>query len=197
MKEVLRRAEFQHRLAELSSKLASAQTEETDEQVGRALARIGIDYRLDIITLWWIFGEHGEMERRAGWRLEPPDDDRPSAPDRTNTAGIPWAIDLVLKGETVKIDDVDTMPDAVGVDRARWQWFGVRSVVGFPLRVQESIGGGFFFMSFEQRSWDEQIVQELRLISNTVAGACVRLWVSEEISCSERDLARNQNFSHS
>jgi len=92
----------------------------------------------------------------------------------------------------VKIDDVDDLPDEAGVDRARWQEFGVRSVLGFPLHVQESVGGAFFFLTFEQRSWDEETAQELRLIANSVSGACVRHWATEEILQSERDLNRSQ-----
>jgi len=193
-KEISRHADFQSRLAELSTELATAQADETDARVEQALGRIGVDYRLDVISLWWISGEHGEMERRAGWRIESPDDDRPSAPDHSNTARMPWTAGLVLKGETVKIDDVDTLPDEGGVDRARWQGFGIKSVLGFPLQVQESIGGVFFFTSFEQRSWDEETVQELRLVANTVSGACIRHWAAEEILRREQDLTRSQKI---
>jgi PAS domain S-box-containing protein len=191
LREIERRAEFQRRLADLSASLSTVPIEESEQRVEEELGRVGVQYELGGVEIWWLAGDEGAvMHRHAGWRVA--QDTCPVPSDHEPRTKVPWFANRVLRGETIQIDDVGDMPDEARTDQASMQKWGMLSVLGIPARIEEKMIGCCIFTSSEQRNWEKETVQELRLIADALTGACARIRATEELMRSEQDMLRSQ-----
>lgn len=190
-KEVVRQADFQQRLASLSANLLRAPIEKMEQCINEELVSVGEHYELGSIGIWWIPADNfAVVNRYAGWRAA--QESWPVQYGYDPRAYAPWFVGRLASDEIAKIDDVSDLSNEARVDQASFKSWGISSVLGIPTRVDNRIAGCCIFSSFEQRTWDDETVQELRLIADALISACALAKATDELVQSERDLARSQ-----
>lgn len=185
------RLAFETMLSDLSSRFVSIESAEVDREITDGLRRVCECLNLDLAALWQLAPEEPEepevprmthLHRPLGG---------PAVPDAFDAReSFPWGLNELLSGRTLCVPRLDTLPPEAAHDREVWAHFGVKSVVTFPLSTGgESIFGFVGFHAvWEERSWPDEIVQRLRLVSQIFANAVVRKRADAALRQSEERL---------
>jgi transcriptional regulator with GAF, ATPase, and Fis domain len=104
---------------------------------------------------------------------------------------IPWIVEKLCLGETVKLTAIsDDLPADAGVDRDYFNNEGLASALSLPLKVGQKIIGGCFFATFKkQQRWGAELVNELQYLTDILASALER-------SRASKTIARHLQFEH-
>lgn len=181
-----RQAEFQARLAEISSDLLDASTADTREIIADIQARIGVDYGLDRVWFSWYEGAFPAFGKPITWSRQG------TAVQLLKPASLPYAHRLNQQGKVLRIDKLDDLPAEARLDRAHYDERGIASLLVVPLNIGETIFGRAGFVRCQQRDWDDNTVNELQLLAHAITNAAVRQWSRVRIARREEDLARSQ-----
>jgi formate hydrogenlyase transcriptional activator len=175
------RLRFETMLADLSSRFVNLQPAALDDEIEDAQRRVCECLGLDMAVLWL-------------WSVENPDDLRlthlhrplggPPVPDTMDAQEyFPWCLQELKSGRTITLSSIDNAPPAAATDLEWWRYFGVKSVLCFPLAA----GGGpvFGVLNFdaqrEERTWPDEIVQRVGLVAQVFANALERKRSDEEL----------------
>jgi len=102
---------------------------------------------------------------------------------------LPWYIGTILEGNTVVIQDVSELPEDAVRERQWKAKTGVKSLMAFPLRVDDAIVGIIGFASLrEGRSWPPEILSRLRLVGEVFASVILRKRTEEALHRERRTL---------
>ena len=98
---------------------------------------------------------------------------------------LPWTTRTLRLGKSVRFDRTDKLPEAVALDRPRYERMGTRSRVSVPLRAAGAVLGVLSLDSVRsERSWSDELVERLSLLGEAFASALERKRV--ELSLAER-----------
>ena len=168
------RFRFESMLAELSSRFVNVEPAEVDREIEDAQRRVCECLGLDIAALWQLSpDEPGVLRMTHVYRRF---DEPPIPEDFDARVFNPWALGQVFLGKIVTLPNVEKAPAEATTDCETWQYFGIKSVFLFPLSTGgEKAFGALSFHSVEtERSWPDEIVQRLQLVSQIFANAVVR-----------------------
>ena len=169
--ELRRSADYQAMLAELSSRLIVAQPDDINAQVRDGLESVGARYGLDEIGVWWLAADKLSAQSFHHWNR----DENANRRSRMRSAELPWTTAQLLKGKTVVIDDLDSMPIEANTDRDVFRERGKQSILIIPLQVDKELEGLCVFSTRrESRKWSAGTIAELRLVAENLAGAIAR-----------------------
>ncbi|HAV65379.1 MAG TPA: hypothetical protein DCY13_23765 [Verrucomicrobiales bacterium] len=136
--------EYRARVQELASRIAAdfidAPSDEIDTQIDRALKQLGEFTGTDRCTLL-LFADDGKTMRIAHEHCAP---GIPSQKDRHQNillANYPWLQTLVDEPESVRIDDVNQLPEHFPAERKTLQNTGARSLIAMPLSFGRTFMG--------------------------------------------------------
>jgi len=188
--EISRNADYQAMLAELSSSLIIAQPDDINAQVSHGLETVGARYGLDAISVWWFAADKLSAQSFHRWNRR----ENVNRQSRMRCAELPWTTAQLLKGNTVVVDDLDSMPAEAHKDREVFWERGKLSVLIIPLQVDEELEGlCVFSMCRERRKWSAGTISELRLVAENLAGAIARSRAVVEI-CQLKEQLQQENL---
>ena len=186
-----RRAEFQELLATLSTELIQAQPSKVEKQINDGLTSIGTRFQLDAINFWWFSGDPENMRPAHNWVRAP--NSNPAA--GLQRAQIPWVVDELTANRAIVVNDIDNLPEAAAIDERIFRKRGVKSLLVFPLQVEERIEGvGTFSVLGEKRSWSDSTIAELRLVAESLAGAIARAHKMARIEHLKNELQQENHY---
>jgi PAS domain S-box-containing protein len=168
------RLRFESMLSDLSSGFVNIEPEKVDQQIESAQRRVCECLGLDLAALWQLAPEEAGVLRMT--HVYRPMGGPPIPDDFDARDYNPWTLGLVLSGGLVSLTSVDDAPAEASKDRETWAYFGLKSVFCFPLVTGgESVFGALSFHGMEEkRSWPDELVQRLRLVSQIFANALKR-----------------------
>ncbi len=183
---VARQAAFQARLADITSILLNAPAREYDAVLADVQARIGEDYGFDHIAFMWFEDELPGLKESINWL--------PGGrqPEPYSSKDLPFGHSRERRDQLRRIDNVDDMSDEEHADQATIRRLGLSSLLIVPMSSKDRFFGRAGFAYREQRDWDENTIEELRLITNAITGAAVRRWSLQQIEARQKDLERSQ-----
>jgi PAS domain S-box-containing protein len=103
--------------------------------------------------------------------------DGPAVPEDFDARQVnPWSLGKVLAGSAAILPSIDEAPPEAATDCETWRYFGIKSVFCFPLTAggERVFGAVSFHAVREHRSWSQEIVLRLQLVSQIFANALVR-----------------------
>ena len=174
LSELEDRLRFESMLADLSSRFVNLEPADVDREIEDAQRQVCECLGLDIAALWQLSPEESGVLMLSHVYLP---SDGPPIPENFDAREYnPWALEQVFSGEVVALFSVDEAPAEASTDRETWQYFDIKSVFLFPLSTGgEQIFGAVSFHSVrEERSWPDEIVQRLQLVSQVFANALLR-----------------------
>ena len=186
--ELEERLRFESMLSDLSSRFINLEPVDVDREIESAQRRVCECLGLDIAALWQLSPEEPGVLRMTHVYRKVED---PPIPDGFDAREFnPWALKQVFSGRTVVLPTVEQAPAEAARDRETWRYFGIRSVFLFPLSTggEEPFGALRFHSVEEERSWPDEIVQRLRLVTQIFANAVVRKRVDSSLRESEERL---------
>jgi transcriptional regulator with GAF, ATPase, and Fis domain len=153
---------------ELSSQFSQLTGEAIIASIPRELQRIGHTCGSDLCTLI----EFDLLGMVCAHHTRTPGGDRLSNPE-LDAEHMPWMFQCLGRGEPVTILRA-TVPIAGWRDRSHLQKLGLRSVLAIPAAVQGRVVCALVFAAFDDPSWDQPLVDRLRLIAGILASALQR-----------------------
>jgi PAS domain S-box-containing protein len=164
----------QARIARLAHSLLSLPAEELDqgirEQLAVAAEVAGVE-RTRLIVLNPLSGRVSaayEWGAGAGPGVE-------SRVEPDVLVRYPWARERIARGEVVQIPSVGALPSEAGDERQHIDSRGMRSVLVIPVRSGDAVVGGHVYASMcRERSWSEQEIANLRVVTEIFTSAMHR-----------------------
>jgi formate hydrogenlyase transcriptional activator len=184
------RLQFETLLSDLSAKFVSVAADELDQEIEDAQRRVCECLDLDLSSLWQGVAASPHLLTLTHFyrRIEgPPPPARMDARDH-----FPWCQQQVMVGKVFAVSSVENVPPEASRDQESWRHFGIKTSLGFPL----SAGGGPIFgvvsfndMKKEERTWSDELVKRLGLVTQIFANALARKRAEEALRESEARLA--------
>ncbi|MGH0035574.1 MAG: GAF domain-containing protein [Myxococcota bacterium] len=112
-----------------------------------------------------------------------------------HSRGRRWALEKVLRGETLRFEDVQQIPDEARSMREMLVERGVMSLLGLPVFFGDQLVGYIGFESIrEQRWWTDQEITLLRLVGELLASALQRRATEQALQESQVQLIQSQKM---
>ena len=155
--------ELNRRITDFAKRFVEVDFHRIDEEIHLALEDIGCICQVDS-TFIFQFSHHTErFSMTHEWCLDVQDRCLHLSQNLPRRK-FPWAISRLLKGETLVITDLETLPETATIDRIHWEEFGLRSFVCVPLRIQGRPLGWLGVSHFQDsRQWNPT---DLRLLQS-------------------------------
>jgi signal transduction histidine kinase len=174
------RLRFETLLSELSAGLIHVSTSDIDAALERGLRQVVEFLGADRGNLDE-FGDGGPAVRISC--ALPGIDPLPRIME--NVEEFPWTARRLQHGDIVQFARGDELPEEAAIDRASYERVGTRSHLSVPLRAGGPLLGTLSFDVVRgDRTWPDQLVERLRLLSTAFAGALERKRM--EVSLTER-----------
>jgi len=97
-------------------------------------------------------------------------------PARTDGRDLfPWALQTLMRGETLTLSTLAALPPEAARDRENIQRYGTKSVVAIPLFAEGAAFGALTFAAMRaEREWPEEVVKGFRMVAEVMANALAR-----------------------
>ncbi len=168
------RLRFEAMLADLSSRFVNFEPAAVDEAIVDAQRLVCECLDLDLAALWQVPSSGTRLFSMT--HLYRPMGG-PPIPEEFDAEEVnPWTLAQVLENRAVILPSIDEAPAEAATDCETWRYFGLRSVFCFPLFAGggSAMGAVSFHTVKEERSWPDEIVQRLQLVSQIFANALLR-----------------------
>jgi transcriptional regulator with GAF, ATPase, and Fis domain len=185
-----RRHKFEELLAEISSALIVAPTNEADETVSECVSKVCKHIQADRMTIFWLNGGQRYVKAAYSWGAT-----AERHGETATLADFPYITDQILHNNDIHIDDVDALPERFNKDKEGLQRSNVKSYAAIPLAVGgEVVGLSSLAYRSMKHAWTDQDVSELRVFSDLFANYIHRLkaqrTIDEALSGLQRATAR-------
>jgi len=179
------RVGFERIITTLSAGFVRLGPEEVDEGINRALKIIGEFTRVDRSYVF-LFRDNGKItDNTHEWCA------KGIEPQIDNLQGLsvdifPWWMDKLRQFETIYIPRVSDLPPEASAEKELLQAQDIQSLIALPMIVRGSLIGFLGFDSVrKERSWSNEIVELLKIVSGLFAHALDRKWAEEALRESE------------
>jgi len=153
-------------LAEISAGLLQTGAAEMGRQIELALERVGESYSFHELGLWWFDDTRQRVVRSHAWKG--------IGVDQTSLSEAPWLGRRALEDRVARVSRLAEIPEEAAAERDLLGGLGIESFLIVPLRVDGALLG-FATFSFDHESeWPDELVEELQLVANVLAGAFAR-----------------------
>lgn len=183
---LLFRQRFEDTLTSISTKLINMPVEKIDAAINDVLAQIGnlIDVDRSYVFIFDLSAE--TMTNTHEWTADG------ILPEKENLAGLPlsifpWWIKNLSKLEVINVPIVSNLPDEASTEREILEMQNIQSVLVLPLISDNELIGFLGFDSVkEQRTWSNDSIILLRMVSDIISNAYMRFKYQHDLAQSER-----------
>jgi PAS domain S-box-containing protein len=167
-------------LAELSARFVNVPAGQIESEIHNAQRRICDVLDLDRSTLFQV-----PRDEPGNLRLTHIHTPAETAPLPVRADGrdlFPWALQKLMRGETLTISTLAKLPLEAAKDRENIQRYGTKSVVAIPLVAEGTVFGALTFAAMRaEREWPEDIVKGFRMVAEVIANALARKRADETL----------------
>jgi transcriptional regulator with GAF, ATPase, and Fis domain len=174
------------RVHALSSQLNQLTGEAIVARIARELPRIGHTCGSDLCTLI----EFDQLGIACAHHTWTPAGARLSHPE-LDAEHMPWMLQCLSHGKHVTIRRAD-VPIGAWRDRSSLQKLGLQSVLAIPAAVEGHVVCALVVAGFDDRSWDQPLVDRLRLIAGVLASALQRRGDESALQAHAAEIDRQQ-----
>ena len=167
-------------LAELSARFVNVPANRIEEEIQGAQRRICEALDLDRSTLFQV-----PQDDPGNLQLTHIHTRAKTAPLPARTDGrdlFPWALQTLMRGETLTLSTLAALPPEAARDRENIQRYGTKSVVAIPLVAEGTVFGALTFAAMHaEREWSEDVVKGFRMVAEVMANALARKRADEAL----------------
>ena len=164
--------DFDRLIAGISTRFINLNFEEIDAGIEQALQEIAQFHQVDTSYVMTFEGDRFSMTHEWVADGQFPKIEQVQA---VPLAQFPWASQQLIAGDILYVPAVDQLPPEAAVDQQNWRQFGLKSLVGVPLLMQEKTLGWVGFASFEsEKQWSESSIQLLKFCGEILTNALRR-----------------------
>ncbi|TEU05225.1 MAG: GAF domain-containing protein, partial [Candidatus Aminicenantes bacterium] len=165
------RVRFERVISRLSAVSINLPHDQIDRKIDDGLHLVGEALNIDRIVFHEL-SEDSQFLRITHFFLKP----GVQPPTSTHTSEVqPWFTKTLLSGEIIKLDRIDNLPEEAKLEKNFLLKQGVKSGLAIPLIVgKKPVGVLAFTTVFRERSWPDEVVKQLQLVSEVFGNALDR-----------------------
>jgi PAS domain S-box-containing protein len=166
------RLRFETLVSELSAAFVTLPAREVGGQIGKALAQIVKELRLDRGILAELDDQRDHVfEVTHAWTR----DGVRAISGALEKTTFPWIGSRLKAGHVVTVARLGDLPETAETDRRNLVALGTRALVAVPLTIEGVVRGVLAFSSISaEREWSDELVPRLRLLAEIFANALAR-----------------------
>lgn len=193
--ELQRRLDFERLAATLSNSFINIKPDTLDAEINRALGLIGNYAAIDRSYLFLYRSNGLIMDNTHEWCANGIDPQIQNLKDISVDA-LPWLTSKLERFEIIHIPKVEDLPPEANAEKEIFQSEAIQSLILVPIVISESLIGflGFDFVKY-QKSWTEEDITLLQILSSILGNTIVRLRDQQELLSRERYLAKLNDIS--
>jgi len=187
------RNRFQEMIAEISSEFVSAGIDNIDKKINLMLGRTGKFFNVDRAYVFLFSTDRETVSSVYEWCSEG------ISPEAANIKGSrlderPWSLGRINKNEVINIPDVNNLPPEASVEKEKFIFQGIKSLLYVPLVVNGQTRGILGFESVRyKRSWQDNEIMLLKVLADTLTDAHQKVSSEKElIAAKEQAEAANK-----
>ncbi len=162
-------------IAEISSRFVEVNDETLDGEIDRSLQLIAEMIQVDTGYLFTLDRDRQTLSMSHEWS-QPGSLRQIAIAQNIPFAAFPYSIALILQQKVCCVNDTELLPPEAAVDAASWQQFKIKSLLSIPLTHENQTIGILGLASFNQAiAWDEEIIQVLTVLSQTITNTQARI----------------------
>ncbi len=171
---------FQHLISDLSMQFISLSTARIEEMLKSALEAIGRFAGVDRCRVFVFSPDHTRVQAIHEWCAEGIPSDHEGLQE-VAADQFPWGGARILRGEVLRITNVDDLPPEAAPEQRLARAQGIRSALLVPMAVNQRVIGWVACNAVHApTTWSDETVILLHLAGNIFANALVRKWAEEE-----------------
>lgn len=168
------RAQLEHLIATLSTRMLSLDAESIDTAIDEALGEIGIFVGVDRCYIFRFSDDGRRFSNTHEW-CAPQISSFKEVMRDLPTSAYPWALGTIFRREVLLVADTAVLPPEAGAEKAEFERQMIRSILCVPMLTDERVIGMIGFDAVRRRKdWSPEIVQLLRLVGEFFANAFER-----------------------
>lgn len=141
------RLELQRLACEVSNEFINLPGEQINSHINQALGRLARFLGFNLAAIGKFIGEGGQARVTHIWTAP----EIPPIPPVFTQDDFPWVAGRLLRGEIVRVSDVETLPAEAKTDRQTYEAYDARSVYNWPLNAGAGVIGSVGFVSIGRR----------------------------------------------
>lgn len=172
LKQALKyRFDFERLITRISTEFINLSSEEIDQGINNALARLGEFVGVDRSYIFQFSDDGAYMSNTHEWcgkNTEPQIDRLRSLP----TTSFPWETALLRKGEIIHIPCVADMPPEAVAEKIEYEFESIQSIIVVPMVYEGTVTGFVGFDSVHsEKSWSEDDIALMKIVGGTFVNA--------------------------
>ena len=179
---------FEQLMLEISSRFINLPVDSIDDAIEDAQRRICETLDLDLSVLWQWSDKDSHIMTITHLHGPPDGPNPPAKIDASKT--FPWIYQKARSGK-IQAFSTEQLPEEAGLDKETRRFYGVKSSVVVPIQEggKPMMGVVSFDTLYEERSWSEQDVKRIKLVTEIFSNALARKQSEQKIIESETRLA--------
>jgi GAF domain-containing protein len=165
------RIRFETMVSDLSASFVNIPSEAVDGEINKWLGRLAEFFDIDRCTVA-VFTEDGAAAHLThSWATEG------NELDLTLPAAElwPWSAGQFMRGKSVRFSHLDELPKEASIDKQTWKRLGAKSHLSVPLFSEDRVIGALGLGSLRaHRTWEDHLVERLRLVGSVLSNALSR-----------------------
>ncbi len=172
-------------ISNITAWFMQASCESIDAEIARTMAAIGTFTGADRSYIFLFSEDRATMSNTTEWCASGVEPEQASLQDLP-TAGFPWWMERLERGETIRIPAVHALPDEAASEREILEAQGIQSLVAAPFVSREGLLGFIGFDAVRQRrDWTEEDALLLKLVGEIISCALVHKQTETALRTSE------------
>ena len=165
------RIAFEKMLSNLSRTFINLPEERVGATMLESLGRMTEFLKLSRITLFDYSQENREFMVAFSWCAKGVE----NPPVVIGVNQLPWLCDRLLRGDSILLSDLNSIPEEASVERDYLTRMGAVSVATIPLKAGDEFFGCISYVSTKRRVlWTEDLVERLKLLAEVFSNARMR-----------------------
>lgn len=180
-RDISKQLQFEKLISKISSEFINLPASKIDKEIENSIQLVAEHFGIDRIALLQFSEDKTELHLTHTYAT----DQRKRAPLFLVSEQLPWFSGSLRSCQTLRITRTDDMPEEAIPERQYVKEQGIKSFVTIPMIVAGSSIGAISYSSTEQeRDWSDDIVKQLRVVSELFTNALSRK--QTEVSINER-----------
>jgi PAS domain S-box-containing protein len=171
-KSLLAQMGFERILADLSTTFIHLPEEQIGANIEKSLGRIAEYLKVERISIFQYSGGPEEWRVAFSWHNGR---GQPAPPPVLHAATVPRLAKLLQDGETVLIEDPESLPGEASAEKEYFRKVGAASIAILPLKAGDELFGAISFATANRHIvWTEELVGQLKLLAEILSNALMR-----------------------
>lgn len=179
---VVSRRDFETFVSRMSSELINTSPTQIGSGIQKSLIYLRQFLGIDRVSIYKLTDKESKLRLQHSARAE----GVPPAPDSLNRREFWWLFERFLSGEPTVISSMEGLPAETTAERSPFGEFGGRTIVVFPIRIENRLEGILSFaLVGAGHSWPTDLLLQLEALSQIYANAVARELTHEAVDESE------------